>query len=172
MMQEMENLAQMMSSLGERTQLYLECETGIAVTAIAETDNAPAALALDHMTAVVGIGGDTGMLAAFSFSPQLAEALFLRLVEALGLPREEAEDFRAAGLSEMANVIAGNWIAEFSPPGTRTCLTPPVLVEGARHIHRAPQAIFRTLSIATEAGSLSIHLVGPKNMFDLYLNAA
>ncbi len=172
MMQEQETLAHMMSSLGERTRSYLEAEMDIAVTAMADADNAPAEITLDHRTAIVGVGGEAGFLAAFSFSPELDETLFQRLALALGLVPDEAEDFREPGLGEMANVIAGNWIAEFSPPGTRTVLTPPVLVEGAKDIPRIPHAIYRTVSIATEVGSLSIYLIGPKNMFDLQLNAA
>lgn len=165
-------LAQMMTALGERTRLYLETEMAIPVTAMADADNVPAAITLDEMTAIVGIGGPTDLLAAFSFSSGLADALFHRLIEMLGLPPEEAGEFRQAGLGEMANVIAGNWIAEFSPPGTRTTLTPPTLVEGAKDIPHIPRAIYRTLSIATESGSMSIYLIGPKNMFDLMLNAA
>jgi CheY-specific phosphatase CheX len=172
MTQQQEALTHMMAALAGATQSYLESEMDIAVTAIADADNTPDSLTLDHMTAVIGIGGESGLLATFCFSPELDESLFQRLSLALGLPPDEAKDFRPAGLTEMANVIAGNWIAEFSPPGTRTALTPPVLVEGTKAIPRIPHAIYRTVSIATEAGSLSIYLIGPKNMFDLQLNAA
>ena len=165
-------MAPMLASLAERTRRYLTDEMAIAVHAVHDSDGHADALSLAQMTAVIGIGGPSGLLIAFSYSPELADALFQRMIAALEIPPHEAEAFRGASLTEILNVIAGNWIADFSPPGARVCLTPPVLVEGARHIHRVPNATFRTLLATTEFGPLNVHLIGPQNLFDLHLNAA
>lgn len=162
----------MVPALAERTRQHLSGEMDIAVRDLHETDDITDALTLEHLTAVVGIGGPSGLLVAFTFSPQIAEALFQTTLVALGLPEDEAEAFRDACLTEFANVIAGNWIADFAQPGTPVCLTPPVLVEGAKRIHHVPNATFHSLSVHTDAGRLDIHLVGPQNRFDLHLNAA
>lgn len=172
MMRETQNLERMVASLADRTSFYLTAEMAIDVTGIRDSGTGLEALTLGPLTAVVGVGGPSGMLVAFSYSPELADALFLRMADALDLAAGEEDTYRDASLSEIANVITGNWIADFSRPGERVPLTPPVILEGAKRIHHVPNATFRNITTITSEGSLSIYLIGPQNMFDHFLNAA
>lgn len=162
----------MLAALAERTRQHLGAEMDITVQSLSEADTLADPLTLEHLTAVMGIGGPSGLLLAFSFSPGLAETLFQRTLDALGLPEEDAAAFRDACLTEFANVVAGRWIGDFAPPDTRISLTPPVLIEGARRIHRVPNATFHSLATDTDSGRLGIHLIGPQSRYDLHLEAA
>lgn len=171
MMRETQNLERMVAALADRTAFYLAKEMAIDVTDVREAGDRFEALTLEHLTALVGVGGPSGMLVAFSYSPELADALVQRMADALELSDDEVDAYRDASLSEIANVITGNWIADFAPPGERVSLTPPVILEGARRIHRVPDATFRSVTTVTHEGLLSIYLIGPQNMFDHFLNA-
>ena len=171
MIRETQNFERMVASLADRTALYLTAEMAIDVTGVHDAGRGLEALTLEPLTAVVGVGGPSGMLVAFSYSPELADALFLRMADALDLSADDEDAYRDASLSEIANVITGNWIADFSRPGERVSLTPPVILEGATRIHQVPNATFRCITTITGEGSLGIYLIGPQNMFDHFLNA-
>jgi len=171
MMRETQTLERMVASLADRTALYLTAEMALDVTDVHDAGTDLKALTLEPLTAVVGVGGPSGMLVAFSYSPELADTLFLRMADALDLSAEEEDAYRDASLTEIANVITGNWIADFSRPGERVSLTPPMILEGAKRIHHVPNATFRSITTRTDEGSLSIYLIGPQNMFEHFLNA-
>ena len=171
MIRETENIERMVTALADRTTLYLASHMAIDVTDVENAGQGLDALTLEHLTAVVGVGGPSGVLVAFSYSPGLADALFQHTADALGFSEDEGDVLRDACLSEIANVITGNWIADFAPPGERISMTPPVVLEGARHIHHVPDATFRSITTVTKEGPLSIYLIGPQNMFDQFLDA-
>ena len=171
MMLEPQTLERMVSSLEMRTRNYLTDEMDIAVSDVRHQGRDLESLKLENLTAVIGIGGPSGLLVAFSFCARMADTLYRRTTASLKIPPGKEDVYRDAALVEIANVIVGNWIADFASRDEHVSMTPPVILEGANRIHHVPNATFRSIAMATGEGALFMHLVGPRNMFDHYLNA-
>jgi CheY-specific phosphatase CheX len=158
------------SSLVERTKCYLADEVGIDVTEIRRADGDIDQLRLRQETTVIGVGGSVGLLVAFSFPQEIIDVLYERLAASIEVPPSEEGLYRRATVSEIANVIIGSCTADFSARGERISISPPIMLEEAKHIRRMKNAMFSTISMVTEHGCFDINLVGPRDMFDACLD--
>lgn len=158
------------TSLVDHTKDYLMCEAGIAVTHARRAARSLDQLNLRQSTAVIGVGGDFGVLIAFSFPPELVDILYRRLAAAFEVPAGEEALYRREAVTETANIIIGNCTARFAADGGRVSMSPPVLLEAAKPIPRMKNAIFDSVSLVTPHGVFEINLVGPYDMFDAHLN--
>lgn len=165
-------LEKVLDAVAERARNYLQDEAAIGVTRVRRAVNEVHSVTLENLTAMIGIGGPSGILVAFNYSPELSDALFRHMTQGLDVSADEEQVFRHGTLTEIANVILGNSIPEAFAVGESIPMTPPVILEGATRIHHRDDTMFGSISIATLRGPLDIHLVGPRRIFDHYLKSA
>jgi CheY-specific phosphatase CheX len=158
------------TSLVNRTRNYLASQAGIDVTDARRASMNRDQLELRQSTAIIGIGGNLGILVAFSFPQEMVDVLYDRLTVNIEIPPDDEALYRRETVTEMANVIVGNCTADFSANGERVSMSPPVLLEAAKPIHRMKNAMFESISMVTAYGCFDINLVGPCDMFDAHLN--
>lgn len=158
------------NSLVNRTKSYLASQAGIDVTDTRRITRNLDQLELRQSTAIIGVGGSIGILIAFSFPQEMVDVLYDRLTANIEVPAGDEALYRRETVTEMANVIIGNCTADFSIDGECISISPPILLEAAKHIHRLKNAMFDSISMVTAHGCFDINLVGPRDMFDAHLN--
>ena len=156
-------------SVIDRTKNYLANEVGIDVMQVSSAAGELDRLDLKEFTAIIGIGGSIGLLIAFSFPRDFADILCGRLTTGFNVTPDEIAPYRRSTVTEVANVIVGNCTADFTDFGERICMSPPVLLEETKYIHRMENAAFYSISIVTAQGTFDINLVGPWDMFNTRL---
>ena len=155
-MQHMTSFKTVAACLAGRTRSYLAEQADIGVSEEHAVTDGVNHLKLRKATAIVGIGGNTGMLIAFSFSQPMIDALYERLTAGIAVPPDQKSELRDATVIEVANIIVGNCTEDFARLDDR--------------IYRKTDAMFGTVSMVTPHGSLDIHIVGPRAMFEAQLN--
>jgi CheY-specific phosphatase CheX len=158
------------SSVVNRTKNYLANEVGIDVAEVNKSAGDLDLLELKEFTAVIGIGGSIGLLIAFSFPRNFVDVLYSRLTAGFTVPPGEEALYRRSTVTEVANIIIGNCTADFSEFDERISISPPILLEETKYIHRMKDAMFNNISIVTAQGCLDINLVGPRDMFNAHLD--
>jgi len=158
------------ASLVNRTKNYLASQAGVDVTDAQRTTGDLDQLELRQSTAIVGVGWSIGLLIAFSFAQEIVDVLYDRLTADIGVPAGEEDLYRREVVTEVANIITGNCTADFSTGGKRISMSPPILLEAAKRIHRMRNAVFDSISLVTAHGCFDISLVGPRDLFDAHLN--
>lgn len=162
--------ATMINSLASRTKTYLASQAGIDVTEARLVTGKRDRLELQQSTAIIGVGGSIGLLIAFSFPQGIVDILYDRLTANIAVPAGDEALYRRASVTETANIIVGNCTADFSINGERIAISPPILLEETKYIHRMKNATFDSISMVTAYGCFDINLVGPRDMFDAHLN--
>lgn len=160
----------LVQAIGDRTKGYLVDELDIAVDGIQVEMGDVKRCKLRDMTSILAIEADIQMLVAFSFDRDLAERIFIASTEGLEISAAEEEMMRDETLTEMINIIVGNAMQELAVAEGAIPISPPITIGEAKNITRHRNATFYTLDIATADGLMSIHFIGPKNLFDLNLN--
>jgi CheY-specific phosphatase CheX len=153
-----------------RTRSYFAEEFGIEVADITQDSGDIATLDICGLTAIVGIGGPVSLLVAFSFDQRLMDILYSRMTEGLEVPSGEEETYRSSVAGEIINTIIGNCTAELQQRDDAITLTPPMILDSVKHIHRMKNAVFISRRLNSEFGSVDINLVGPGELFDRDLN--
>lgn len=148
----------------------LEEEAGIEVEAAERMQFNSETLVLQDITAIAGLGGPIGLLIAFSFEHSTLDAIYARMTEGLDIAEAEREAYRRDAAAETVNTILGACTADFQSLEKSITLSPPVIVEDARRIHRPKNAVFASMRLCTDKGHVGIGLVGPREMFDEHLN--
>jgi len=166
----MKSESTLINSLVNRTKHYLASQAGIDVTEARRATGNLDQLKLQQSTAIVGVGGHIGLLIAFSFPQALVDVLYDRLTANIDVPAGEEALYRRETVTEIVNIIIGNCTADFSTDGERISMSPPILLEEAKHIHRIKDAIFDSILLVTAHGCFDINLVGPREIFDAHLN--
>jgi CheY-specific phosphatase CheX len=137
-----------------RQHAQLEAEVG------APSFHGTATMALQGITAVMGMGGNSGVAVLASFTPELALTL---LRAELGAEPSEAD--AAHELSEIAaetlNVILGHSTTEVSQPDRIISLTPPFVIQDAASFRCPSAAMVVQIPVRTPSGNLTLNFVGP-----------
>lgn len=163
-------VAKVVAATMVRTRSYFEEEFDVQVADISQGSGNVATLDIQGLTAIVGVGGPVSLLIAFSFEPSLMDVLYARMTDGIEVPAGEEETYRSSVAAEIINTIIGNCTAELQQDDESISLTPPMIVDSARHIHRVKNAVFINRRLNSEFGSVNINLVGPGELFDLGLN--
>ncbi len=163
-------VAQVVASTLERTRSYFEEEFGIDVSDISRDSGDIATLDIHGLTAVVGVSGPVSLLVAFSFDESLVDVLYRRMTAEIEVPPGEEDIYRSSVAAEILNTILGNCTADLQQRDKAITLTPPMILDSAKHIHRMKNALFISRSLSSEFGSVDINLVGPGELFDSSLN--
>jgi CheY-specific phosphatase CheX len=160
-----------MLAVRKRACTYLHEEIGLNVTAGKPTLGVVDALNLREMTAVVWTSGPVQLIISFSFDRQLLERMAEILTCNLDVDPDEREQFLSEIAAETANLIVGHATADLAEEGNDVLLTPPVIICGGRRIHRPRNAMFASVALATDSGSVDVGFIGPAELFDQKLNA-
>jgi CheY-specific phosphatase CheX len=159
-----------MAAIHKRTSAYLRDEIGLEVStktmAIGNID----VLELRDTTIIVGTGGPVSLLIAFCFDRTLLDHLFQKATASLDIASHEESLFMRETAAETVNFIIGHATADLAIDGNDVTLSPPVVLEGGRRIHRPKKAMFATLELSTNYGILDVFFVGPPELFDQKLN--
>lgn len=158
------------TSILARTRSYFEEEFGIAVSEVGEHEGKVETLTIHGLTAIIGFGGPVSLLVAFSFAPSLVDALYERMAAEIDVPPGEESVYRGYLAADIVNVIVGNCTADFQHGGQPISLTPPMIIECAKNIHRMKNAMFISRSLQTKFGFIDVNLLGPSELFDKDLN--
>jgi CheY-specific phosphatase CheX len=165
-----ELIAEVVAATLARTRSYFEEEFGINVIDVSQNRGNIEMLAIHDLTAIVGVGGTVNLLVAFSFEQTLVDALYDRMTADIEVPPGEEELYRGSAAAEIVNTIIGNCTADFQQRDHGISLTPPVILDTAKHIQRMKNAVFMSRALDTEFGRVDINLVGPTELFDVNLD--
>jgi hypothetical protein len=170
-------LEDMAQSLAKQTRAYLVDEMGAKVSGWRKPTIPDGELTLDSLTVTAGVGGSSGLIAAFGFSPELAEHLFRRTVSLMNLSLSqispmEQELYRQGTLIEAANVIVGHWLPNYPAKNGTAELTPPAILERAKQIRGMSSKQFTVVEVGTQQGDLRITLIRPPSLVEQERNAA
>lgn len=153
-----------------RTRSYFEEEFDIKVNDVSHESGDVATLDIQGLTAIVGVGGPVSLLVAFSFDERLMDVLYQRMTDGIEVPPGEEPSYRSSVAAEILNTIIGNCTADLAQRDEAITLTPPMILDSARHIHRMKNAVFISRRLNSDFGTVDINLVGPGELFDLGLN--
>jgi len=159
-----------MASILAHTRQVLHSEAVLEVQGAETFDCDVSKLQLHDLTAIAGLGGPIGLLIAFSFERSLIEAIYQRVTADIGVPEGEEALYIRETAAEIVNTILGLCTADFQNLDQTIALSPPVILEDARCIHRPKNAVFASMRVRTERGVVTMSFVGPRDLFDEYLN--
>ncbi len=163
-------IAEVVAATLARTRSYFEEEFAIGVDDVSQDRGDIDMLDIHDLTAIVGVGGPVNLLVAFSFEQRLVDTLFQRMTADIDVPAGEEDVYRSAAAAEIVNTIIGNCTSDFQQQDRGIALTPPVILNKAKHLQRMKNAVFVSRTLNTEFGCVDINLVGPTELFDDSLN--
>ena len=163
-------IPKVMASILARTRKVLHSEAVLEVLGAEAFDCDVAKRQLHDLTAIAGLGGPISLLIAFSFDASLIEAIYQRITSDIEVPDGEEALYRRETAAEIVNTILGLCTSDFQEIEQTIALSPPVILEDARCIHRPKNAVFASMRVRTERGIVTISFVGPRELFDDHLN--
>lgn len=163
-------MAKVTNSLLNRTQEFFETELGIEIRNIQTEAHDIDLLSLHDMTIIVAVGGHINLLIAMSFVQSLVEAIYVRLTADIEVPEGEEHQYRCEAAAETVNTILGHCTADLQNPDYRITLTPPVVLEEAKRLHRTKDAMFHCRRMETDFGVIDINFIGPRELFTVDLD--
>ena len=125
---------------------------------------------LRSMTAIVGVGSETGLYVAYSYDDSLIRAMTSRYTAELSIAPEDEELYAQETASDITSVIIGNSTADLAKRGEVIPLSPPILMVGARKIHGRRETTIAIITLRFQEGALDVAFVGPRRLFDDHLN--
>ncbi len=127
-------------------------------------------LNLREFNALVSVGGTINLLIVFSFAMPLMDELFVKYTSDIDVPADKHETYREATAAEVINIIVGNCTTAMLGDESLITLSPPVVFKEAKSIYRSNGANFYAITLNTKYGCMDIDFIGPKDLFDDYLN--
>ena len=164
------NVAEVMDIIERRTISFAAEELGLSARRGQRRLQDIKQLELRDLTALVAVGPRVDLYIAYSFTAKLIEEIAERFTADLNLAPDEMPKYVHESACEMVNIIVGNSTAELAHRGQSLHLSPPVVLVGAKQIHRHNDAVFATVTLAFDQGELDIAFVGPQHLFDINLN--
>lgn len=163
-------IPRLMDAVFGRTRAFLEQETNIIVNRAVPSQGDVDMLFLHDMTAIVGLGGHVNALIAFSFEQRLLEAIFAAYTADIEVPENDRELYMRETSAEVVNIIAGHCTTDAARHNHLISLSPPIILQEARHIARPKSAVFASMRLETLQGVIDVSFVGPRELFDEHLN--
>lgn len=150
-----------------RTESYFREEFSIQMEDRSiESSDEVESLDIRGLTAVVGVGGPLGVLVAFSFDQKLIDELYIKMTDGLDISPSEEKMYRDSVAGDVVNNIVGNCTQSLASTGTSITLTPPMIVDHVKNIHRMRGAIFISRILDSDLGQVDIHLIAPGELFN------
>ncbi len=163
-------VSSLLSSILARVKYVLGEEANIEVREVLSIDSAVDKLHLHDMTVLAGLGSPVNVLVAFSFEEDLVVGLFEGMAEGLELDGEDIDLYKEECAAEAINIVLGLSTADLQSEDITISLSPPVVLDNARWIHRHKNAHFACMRLTTDRGFLDVNVVGPRDLFDERMN--
>ena len=161
-----DDLELVMQSIISRTRDYFESEHATILTDIGSGGGELESLELLDLTAIIGLGGQIKLQAAFSFQEKLADAVYARMTAGFNDPPGDVEKHREAAVGEVINTILGHCTTDIQHLDRQgISMTPPLILGRGERMPLMDSAAFRSTHLTTEMGHLDIILVGPREIF-------
>lgn len=169
----LDEVEQVMQSAIARTRGYFDSEFKVSVDEVDCGAGDLDSLTLLDMTAIIGMGGGINLLIAFSFDEGLINTLYQRMTDDLDVQPDEVQMYREATAGEVVNTILGNCTMDLQKLGQQIIsMTPPIVLDHTKTIRRMKNSMFYTQTLHTKFGSMTISLVGPRELFNTNLDYA
>lgn len=165
------SVGEVMDAIERRTVDYAAGELGMTARRKKRQIQDVKELRLRDLTALVAVGSRVDLYIAYSFSKGLIQEIARRMTAELTSVRpEDLPRYINEAASELVNIVVGNSTAELAEKGKTLHLSPPVVLVGAKLIHRYNDAIFAIVTLGFDEGDVDIAFVGPQHLFDRNLN--
>jgi len=169
----LDEVEQVMQSAIARTRSYFDNEFRVSVDEVQSGAGDLDSLTLLDMTAIIGMGGRVNLLIAFSFDEGLINTLYQRMTDDLDVQPSEVQMYREATAGEVVNTILGNCTIDLQKLDQQVIsMTPPIVLDHTKTIRRMRNSMFYTQGLHTAFGSMTISLVGPRELFETNLDYA
>jgi|GEM_PF-500524 CheY-specific phosphatase CheX len=155
-----------MHVVARRTDMFLRSQIGLTVNGCSHHADGVQCLELKDLTSLVSVGGSLNMIIAFSFDAGLIAHISQKFTDGIAVGDDERELYLNDAASEMINTIIGNCTAELAERNAVISMSPPVIITGARSVHRAQDAKFFSVTMSLSKGSMGIYFIGPRGLFD------
>ena len=160
------DLAAFLRALADRTDAFFREELGLLLSPpVFQVDDVQK-LDLRHTTAILSAAGQLKLYLAYSFDAALLDAAFVAYTDGLDIGEEEREDAIQETAGDIINIIVGNALADVSGKGPAITLSPPIILTEAKSVMRHRAAKFAAAELSADPGRLSIHLIGPGELFN------
>jgi CheY-specific phosphatase CheX len=153
-------------ALSTRTEAFFKDELAIAVTGRLFQIDDVQKLDLRHLTSIMSATGDLKLYLAYSFDAELIDAAFSAYTADIEIEEDEREDAIQETAGDIINIIVGNALADIAIKGPTIALSPPIILTEAKSVMRHRGAKFASAELGTASGKLSIHLIGPGELFN------
>ncbi|MCF8482892.1 MAG: chemotaxis protein CheX [Rhodospirillum sp.] len=160
----------LLSSILTRVRYVLAEDAEIEVRDVSLVESDVDKLHLHNLTVLAGLGAPVNVLVAFSFEDRLVEGLFAGMARGLDLNMEDADLYKGECAAEAINMVLGLSTADLQSEDMTISLSPPVVLDNTRWIHRHRNAHFARMRLDTDHGVLDVNVVGPRELFDDRMN--
>ncbi len=160
----------LIEAVGARAKSYLQEESNISTRNISYDFYNVNNLELNYLTSIMAVEGHLDVLFAFSFDKNIAKKIMEEYTAELPSPNDNPEDYIEETVADLINIVLGNALGEFNIGGEAIRVSPPIVISGAKNIHKNKTAQFLTAELGTDFGKLQIHCIGPRELFDPQLN--
>ncbi|WP_428568028.1 MAG: chemotaxis protein CheX [Solidesulfovibrio sp. DCME] len=165
-MTEQLNVGAFLRALTHRTETFFREELAIALAdPTFQTDDVQT-LDLRHTTAIMSAAGELKLYLAYSFDAGLLDAAFAAYTQDLDIAEDERDDAVQETAGDIINIVVGNALADIAATGTSIALSPPIILTEAKSVMRHRAAKFASAELHAAGGALSIHLIGPGELFN------
>ncbi len=155
-----------LDALATRTETFFREELGIVFGNRTFQSDDVQKLDLRHTTAIMSVAGPLRLYLAYSFDAALLDAAFAAYTADLDIDEEDRDDAVQETAGDIINIIVGNALADIAVSGPAIALSPPIILTEAKSVMRYREARFASAEFAAAAGRLSIHLIGPGELFN------
>ncbi|UJX41038.1 chemotaxis protein CheX [Desulfovibrio sp. JY] len=160
------NIQEFLDALTRRTEAFFNDELGIAFTGRGFQIDDVQKLDLKSITAIMSATGALKLYLAYSFDAPLIDAAFAAYTADLDIAEDEREDAVQETAGDIINIIVGNALADLAATGPTIALSPPIVLTEAKSVMRHRGAKFASAELHADAGQMSIHLIGPGELFN------
>lgn len=163
-------IVEVVASVHARICSYFVDEFAIQIGEIEQPPAEHETLDICGLTAVIGVGGPAGILIAFSYEQRLIDELYERMTDGMDVQPDEKKMYMESVAGDIINTIVGNCTADLQHGRHAISLTPPMIIDHIKHIHRTKNVVFISKKYTTEYGCIDLNLIGPGDMFDKNLD--
>lgn len=165
-MTEQIDIGAFLKALAARTEAFFREELALGLRDLAFQIDDVQKLDLRHITAIMSAAGQLKLYLAYSFDAALLDAAFTAYTEGLDIAEDERDDAIQETAGDIINIIVGNALADVAATGQVIALSPPIILTEAKSVMRHRAAKFASAELVADAGTLSIHLIGPGELFN------
>ncbi|EFL52277.1 conserved hypothetical protein [Solidesulfovibrio fructosivorans JJ]] len=160
------DIQEFLGALTRRTEAFFNDELGIVFTGRGSQIDDVQKLDLKSVTAIMSATGALKLYLAYSFDAPLIDAAFAAYTADLDIAEDEREDAVQETAGDIINIIVGNALADLAANGPTIALSPPIILTEAKSVMRHRGAKFASAELRADAGHMSIHLIGPGELFN------